>query len=151
MPSHLSNPGVWTGGAGRLSVVDSRGATYVAYADGAGAIRLTALQPGGTQWSSPVTVAMEGAGLSAPTLMVVGNALIVGYRDGDGVALHAVPLLDPESVNQVRSIYDGPDPTTGYTSDDDDEKDEQDTPGLEIHGGGVTVRPTGAGSTSDAR
>ena len=105
-------------------VVDSRGATYVAYADGAGAIRLTALQPGGTQWSSPVTVAMEGAGLSAPTLMVVGNALIVGYRDGDGVALHAVPLLDPESGNHVRSIYDGPDPTTGNSDDDEDDDEE---------------------------
>lgn len=126
--------------------VDSRGATYVAYADGTGAIRLTALQPGGNQWSSPVAVAME-QGLSAPSLMVVGNALIVGYRDADGVALRAVPLLEPEYVNQVRSIYDGPDPTTGRSEGDDDDDDSSGEPSIFGIGGnnsGISIRPVGS-------
>ncbi len=126
--------------------VDSRGATYVAYADGTAAIRLTALQPGRNQWSSPGIVAM-GEGLSAPSLMLVGNVLIVGYRDGDGVALHAVPLLEPEYVNQVRSIYDGPDPTTGRDDDEDDEDNETSSNETSIFGmgvyGGWSIRPVG--------
>ena len=50
----------------------------------------------------------------------------------------------------MRSIYDGPDPTTGYTGDDDpdkeDARDEAENFGLETNDGGVTVSPTGAGS-----
>lgn len=124
--------------------IDSRGATYLAYADGTGAIHLTALQPGGKQWSFPVTVAMEEGRLSNPSLMVAGSALIVGYRDGDGVTLRAVPLLEPEYVNQLRSIYDGPDPTGDSDADDDDE-DEESTNGLltvfglSTNGGGVSI------------
>ena len=72
--------------------------------------------------------------------------LIVGYRAGDGFWLEAVPLLPPETINYMRSIYDGPDPTTGYTSDDEEDKDEPDVPGVETSGGGVTIRPTGAGT-----
>ena len=130
--------------------VDSRGATYVAYADGTGAIRLTALQPGGNQWSSPFAVAME-QGLSSPSLMVVGSVLIVGYRDGGGIALHALPLLEPEYVNQVRSIYDGPDPTTGRDEGDDGDDDSESEASIfgMGSGGGVSVRPVGNARSSD--
>jgi len=127
-------PGVWSepiligldDGLDQLQpvmAIDSRGATYVAYADGAGAIRLTALQPGGNRWSVPVTIALDEGPLSSPSLMLVGNVLIVGYRDGDDVALLAVPLLEPE-YDQVRSIYDGPDPTTGFGEADNEEDGE---------------------------
>jgi len=123
--------------------VDARGATYIAYGNDAGAIRVMALQPGESQWSSPVTVAMEMGRFSAPSLMVVGNALIVGYRDGDNVALHAMPLLREEIVNHMRSIYDGPDPTTGHS--DDEEKDDAEASDSSLSGlntnGGVTIRP----------
>jgi hypothetical protein len=131
--------------------VDSRGATYVAYADGTGAIRLTVLQPGATRWSAPITIAEGTNQLSNPSLMVVGSTMIVGYRDGDGVSLRTLPLLPPDlGGNEVRSIYDGPDPTTGYT--DDDEKDEsssRDEPTFSTlsTNGGVSIKPVGAGTT----
>ncbi len=127
--------------------IDSRGATYVAYTDGTGAIRLTALQPGGHLWSVPVTVAVETSRLSSPSLMVVGSTLIVGYRDGDSVSLRALPLLPPQIGgqigNQVRAIYDGPDPTTGFDDQDEDEAASRDEPtifGLST-GGGVNIKP----------
>jgi len=134
--------------------IDSRGATYVAYADGTGAIRLTALQPGGHQWSAPVTVASGGASrLSSPSLMVVGSALIVGFRDGDSISLRALPLLPPridnQIGNQVRSIYDGPDPTTGFDDDNDNNETTRDEPAVFNFGsgGGVSIKPASTGST----
>ncbi len=132
--------------------LDSRGAMYVAYADGTGAIRLIVLQPGGNQWSIPVTVASGEGGLSSPSLMVAGSALIVGYRDGAGVTLRAVPLLSPNPVNELRAIYDGPDPITGFADDDNDD----DSPSAEdsdvfntTSGSGVSVRPVGGGTPPD--
>jgi len=134
--------------------VDFRGAIYVAYADGTGAIRLTALQPGATRWSFPATVAQSAGDLSRPSLMVLGDALIVGYRDGAGVALQAVPLIQPAFGNQVRSIYDGPDPTTGF-DDGDDAKDEtaEDEDAVFSFGanGSVSLRPVNSGTNDDDR
>jgi hypothetical protein len=131
--------------------LDSRGAMYVAYADGAGGIRLTVLQPGGVQWSPPVTVASGNGDLSRPSLMVSGSALIVGYRDGAGVALQAVPLLSPNPVNSLRAIYDGPDPITGY--DDDEDSDDPSSEDTDVYSmnptGGVNVRPMGSGTHRD--
>jgi len=133
--------------------VDARGAVYVAYGDGAGAIRIMALQPGGSQWTAPATVAMEDDRFSAPSLMVVGNSLIVGYRDGDGVALQALPLLQVEVINQMRSIYDGPDPTTGQTEEEGNkDAPSRDEPEIRTinNGGGVTIRPVfDSGSNDD--
>jgi len=75
--------------------------------------------------------------------------MIVGYRVGTGYWLQVLPLLPPETVNYMRSIYDGPDPTTGYTSDDEEEKDEPEIEGIELNGGGVSVRPSGGGRAED--
>lgn len=126
--------------------VDGRGATYVAYADDNGAILITALQPGGLQWTAPATIAQAGH-LSAPNLIVLGDTLIVAYRDGDGVSMKTLPVLEPDVQNTVRSIYDGPDPTTGHSDGDDDDNDDSATEQPSIYGsgssGGVSVRPLG--------
>jgi len=126
--------------------LDSRGAMYVAYADGTGAIRLIVLQPGGNQWSIPVTVASGEGGLSSPSLMVAGSALIVGYRDGAGVTLRAVPLLTPNPVNELRAIYDGPDPITGFDDEDDENDATREEPGVFGTGAGVNLKPSASGS-----
>ncbi|NIM62810.1 MAG: hypothetical protein GTO30_14550 [Acidobacteria bacterium] len=135
--------------------VDARGVTYIAFADD-GSIRLTALQPGGSLWSPPISVAVADRAFSNPSLMVIGDALIVGYRDGAGVALQALPLLPPEYANAPRSIYDGPDPTTGANGDEGDEgdsessKDEPAVLGLTTNAG-VTITPQGNGQNDDDR
>ena len=128
--------------------IDSRGAAYVAYADGAGSIRLTTLQPGGSEWSRPIDVAVGADRLSNPSLMLVGNAVVVGYRSGESVSLRAFPLLPAEFDNQVRSIYDGPDPTTGFSDDEDENSTTREEPTVDTinTSGGVSIQPVGAGT-----
>ena len=104
--------------------VDPRGATYVAFADDAQRLYVAAVQPGSNEWSTLVRVA-NGDQLASPSLMIVGDQLIVGYRNGDAVDLVALPLL-PAPGAGIESIYDGPDPTTGDSQDDEDDKEEEE-------------------------
>ncbi len=76
--------------------------------------------------------------------------LFIGHRGGDAFWLHAVPLLSADITNSLRSIYDGPDPTTGYTDEVEDETEEYET----FTGGpqptnGVPIRPKTGGASSD--
>ena len=79
--------------------------------------------------------------------------LIVGYRGGNGAWLQIVPLLPHATGNEMRSIYDGPDPTTGFSNDDEEDtaKDEPEIPELEAHGDGpLTIpQPIGRPMSSD--
>ena len=79
--------------------------------------------------------------------------LIVGYRGGNGAWLQIVPLLPHATGNEMRSIYDGPDPTTGFSNDDEEDtaKDEPEIPELESHGDGpLTIpQPIGRPMSSD--
>jgi hypothetical protein len=51
--------------------------------------------------------------------MIVGNRLIIAYRDQQQVGLVQLPLTDTES-NSTHSIYDGPDPTTSHEDEGED-------------------------------
>ncbi|NIM01798.1 MAG: hypothetical protein GTN89_13430 [Acidobacteria bacterium] len=79
--------------------------------------------------------------------------LFVGHRGGDAFWLQAIPLLSADITNGLRSIYDGPDPTSGYYDkvDPDDDDDDYDTfdDGL-VSGNGIPIRPkTGPDSSDD--
>jgi hypothetical protein len=87
--------------------IDSRGTVYVAFATvNPSRVKLSVLHPGSDAWSAPVTVSGTDIA-SSPTLMVVGERLIVGFRTARGVGLVNLPISDPG--NEVNGLQDGPD------------------------------------------
>ena len=89
--------------------IDSRGTVYVAFATvSPSRVKLAVLSPGSDTWSAPVTVSGTEVA-SSPTLMVVGERLIVGFRTARGVGLVNLPISD--GGNELNGIQDGPDAT----------------------------------------
>jgi hypothetical protein len=121
--------------------VDARGTLYVAYDDGDGTIVLRALRAGSNEWTPAVTVASQAGRFGAANLVVLGESLVVGYRDGDGVTMAVWPLLQPPG-NSTSSIYDGPDPTGGMKDDEGDE-DEESSSDDNLPSNGVLLIPVG--------
>jgi hypothetical protein len=146
-------PGVWSEprllglddgldqGQPAFSIDSTTGNVYLAYSGGDGSLYVRALRAGSLTWS-PAAELTDGRGiLSAPTLKIVGNSLVVGYRLGESVELAALPLLPPV-VNSVASIYDGPDPT-GDRDEDDEDSESQNEFSFDTGGGsdGIDLRP----------
>jgi hypothetical protein len=107
-------------------VGDADGNLYLAYAvRETGAIWVTALRAGRQSWFQPqqVTLATERAG--APTLRVVGDRLVMGYRGGREIRLLDWGLLATYSSGGMTTegIQDGPDGfplAVMHNGDDDD-------------------------------
>jgi len=95
--------------------VDANGSIYVAFSDqtAAGSTISVAVHLAGSNHWSLISNFASGHELSAPELMIVGDRLIIAYRDQQQVGLVQLPLTAPES-NSTHSIYDGPDPTTSH-------------------------------------
>jgi hypothetical protein len=123
--------------------IDSSGNVYLAYSGGDGSVHVRALRAGSLTWSPAATLADERGRLSSPSLKVVGNSLVIGYRLGERVELATLPLLpSPAEVNTVASIYDGPDPTGNRDEDDNDDESQSEFT-FETNDGsnGVDLRP----------
>jgi hypothetical protein len=88
--------------------VDSLGAVYLAFATtNPPRVAVAALAVGSTKWSEPVIVSgVEAA--SSPTLLIVGDRLIVAYRTARGVGLTQLPTLG--IANEIDGFGDGTDP-----------------------------------------
>jgi len=87
--------------------VDSRGAVYVAFATtNPPRVAVVTLAVGSTSWSEPVIVSGADAA-SSPTLLLVGERLIVAYRTARGVGVVALPTVG--SGTQIQGIQDTPD------------------------------------------
>lgn len=85
---------------------DSRGTVYVAFTTASpSAVFLSVLRPGSDAWSEPVQVSGNDIA-SSPTLLVVGDRLIVGFRTAQGVGLVNLPISD--GGNELY-LSDGPD------------------------------------------
>jgi hypothetical protein len=88
--------------------VDSRGTVYLAFATtNPPRVAVATLAMGSTTWTEPVIVSGAEAAAS-PTLMIVGERLIVAYRTARGVGLIQLPTLG--SVNEIYGLGDGADP-----------------------------------------
>lgn len=99
--------------------VDTDGTVYVAYADetaNGSRINIATHVAGSNRWILRSDVVV-GDALSSPELMVVGENLIVAYRDRQQVGLIRLPVISAE-MNSGHSIYDGPDPTTSHEEED---------------------------------
>jgi hypothetical protein len=120
--------------------VDARGTLYLAYVNGDGALVVRALRAHAIVWSYPIGLTDPRGELAFPSLKVVGDSLVLGFRLGEGVELATLPLL-PAPADSIQSIYDGPDPTGGRDEEDEDEETNKNT-GAPIHGlNGTLVRP----------
>jgi len=110
-------------------VVHASGAMALAFAEPAtGRILISLLGSGGEQWSRPLPVA-SGADLGAPSLMILGDRLVLGYRSGDRVELRTMNLF--VDAAGTFGFTDGPDPVgidDGVDSDEDEGKDDDDDP-----------------------
>jgi hypothetical protein len=88
--------------------VDSRGAIYLAFTTTSPSrVAVATLAIGSTTWSKPVVVSGAEAAAS-PSLMIVGDRLIVAYRTARGVGLIQLPTLG--SANEIDGLGDGTDP-----------------------------------------
>jgi hypothetical protein len=91
--------------------VDSRGAVYLAFVTAnPPRVAVATLAIGSTTWSEPVVVSGAEAAAS-PTLLIVGDRLIVAYRTARGVGLIQLPTLG--SANEIDGIGDSGDPIGG--------------------------------------
>ncbi len=104
--------------------IHESGVLVVAFAEPArGRILISALPPGGQAWSRPVPVA-SGDDLRSPSLLIVGNRLVVAYRAGGRVHVVDIPLAG-ESPASTHGFTDGPDTTGSGTEDDRNDSDEE--------------------------
>jgi hypothetical protein len=111
--SGLWSPPRFLGARDRLNqvepsfAVDQAGNFYLAFAVREKArIYLSALHQGSAQWSPPVEVSLPGERASTPGLRIVGDRLVLGYRDGTRVVLRDFPLL---GAVLPQGVQDGPD------------------------------------------
>lgn len=106
--------------------VDPAGTVYVVFADrSSGALMLSALGGEAATWSVPVVV--RGARGTAPAIAVLGDMLVIGYRDGERTRLVTRPLGVPAGSIGTHTIYDGPDPVGSCAEDGScpDDSDDQ--------------------------
>jgi len=91
-----------------------------------GRVLVSTLAAGAERWGRPLPVA-AAQDVGSPTLVLLGDRLVLGFRSGDRVELRIMKLaLDSAGT---LSIADGPDPIgidDGTAGDDDDDKDEDD-------------------------
>jgi hypothetical protein len=93
--------------------MDANGTVYVAFATShPSRIELTVLPAGSNDWATPVVISGTDAA-SSPTLLVVGQHLVLGYKTARGVELVDLPLGG--DGNQINGVQDGPDvsPSSG--------------------------------------
>ena len=93
-------------------VADGDENLYLAYAvRETGAIWVTALRAGRQIWFEPQQVTLQGERAGAPTLRIVGDRLVMGYRAGREVRLVDWELLRTYSSGGMTTegIQDGPD------------------------------------------
>jgi hypothetical protein len=112
-------------------VGDSNGNLYLAYAvRETGTIWVTALRAGRLSWFQPQLVTPAGERAGGPTLRVVGDRLVMGYRAGRDVRLLDWELLVTYSSGgmTIEGIQDGPDgfplAVVHQGNDDPDDEDE---------------------------
>lgn len=110
-------------------IADPAGHLYLSWVDRQGRLSLAIHSAVGTGWS-PAAVIAEGGRLGAPAMQIVGGRLVVAFRDGAGVGLVDLPLLDTlvaQGAFGLSGLHDVPDPVTsenpydnGQNRDDDD-------------------------------
>jgi hypothetical protein len=100
-------------------VIHESGAVVVAYVDiSAGQILLSAIAAGGQHWSRPVPV-VAGADLRSPSMLILGDRLVLAFRAAERVEMVTIPLFgDPGPPVTSRGFADGPDPA-GATDGDE--------------------------------
>ena len=93
-------------------VADADGNLYLAYAvRETGVIWVTALRAGRQSWFEPQQVTLQSERAGAPTLRIVGDRLVMGYRAGQEIRLVDWELLTtyPSGGMTTEGIQDGPD------------------------------------------
>lgn len=89
-------------------VADDVGTMFLAYADGrTGHVEVLALRSGAETWS-PVGTIVPTASSAArrPTMMILGDRVVVAYADGAEVGIETFPRF----AHAPLGIQDGPDP-----------------------------------------
>jgi hypothetical protein len=90
--------------------VDPAGNLYLAYTDrGTGQVMVSGKMVGTQTWLPAFAVTLENQRGHRPSLLVVGDRLVVGFRSGSAVVLRDLPLLPPTPLFG-HTIEDGPDP-----------------------------------------
>jgi hypothetical protein len=94
--------------------VDANGNAYIAFATAnPSRVVLATLPAGSDLWTEPVTVSGTEAA-SSPSLLLVGDRLVIGFRTMHGIGLINLPTVG--GGNQTQGIQDGPegvDPING--------------------------------------
>lgn len=94
--------------------LDDWGTVYLAHADRqTGAVILTVLPAGAERWTAARTVSLDGERASSPTLLLVADRLVIGYRSGPRVVIRDLRIA--ELIPRGNGVQDGPDgfPPTG--------------------------------------
>ena len=86
---------------------DANGNAYLAFtAENPSRVSLAVLLAGSSVWSEPVVVSGKEVA-SSPSLLVVGDRVVVAYRSARGVGMIDLPAGGV--ANQINSIQEGPD------------------------------------------
>lgn len=94
--------------------VDGAGHLYVSWVDRSGQLSISIHSSVGTGWS-PAAVIATGRQLGTPAMSVVGDRLVVAYRDGKAIEIVDLPLLDTlvtQGAFGQHGLHDVPDPVT---------------------------------------
>ena len=131
--------------------IDAGGFLYLAWAEAPlGTIRLSIGSTGSNRWSAPVALTTTDIRAVSPTLTIIGDRLVAGWREGTAVVISDLgPTLHATTGGiSTRTIQDGADPLgiIGEGSTDGGNIGERpDEPGT---GGGDDDPGEGSGSTS---
>ena len=109
-------------------VVDGAGHLYVSWIDRSGQLSMSIHSAVGSGWS-PAAVIASGRQLASPAMSVVGDRLVVAYRDGKSIEICDLPLLDTlvhQGAFGQHGLHDVPDPVTTENPYDDSRKEEED-------------------------
>lgn len=115
------------------AIADAAGHLYVTWVDRRGNLSLAIRSAVGTGWS-PATVIAEGQRLATPTMGIVGDRLVIAYRDGAGVSMVDLPLLQTlvlQGAFGQHGLHDVPDPVTRENPYDRTGKEDEDRPHTE--------------------
>jgi hypothetical protein len=94
-----------------VMTVDALGNLYLAFTTGNPTrVSVAVLPAGSNAWSDAVAISGTDVA-SSPSLRVVGNRLIVAFRNARGVGIADLPTLGTGS--QTEGIQEGPDPGQG--------------------------------------
>lgn len=105
--------------------VHASGLLVVAFAEPErGRILISTLAPGSNSWTRPVPVA-SGDDLHAPSMLVLGDRLVVAYRSAEQVRILDIPI-GGSSIAGTLGFTDGPDTTGNRDDEDQDDSDKDD-------------------------